>query len=109
MLFRSGLVIATTNLKVTLDQALFRRFDDIIELDLPNEPEIKKLLVMTLSAIKTDPEIDWDVIAKSLVGNSYAKIDLIAQNAAKFCVLDNSNIVTHLHIKNAIDEIRFKF
>ncbi len=104
-----GLVIATTNLKVTLDQALFRRFDDIIELDLPNEPEIKKLLVMTLSAIKTDPEIDWDVIAKSLVGNSYAKIDLIAQNAAKFCVLDNSNIVTHLHIKNAIDEIRFKF
>ena len=31
-----GLVIATTNLKVSLDEALFRRFDDVIELPMPD-------------------------------------------------------------------------
>jgi len=104
-----GLVIATTNLKVTLDEALFRRFDDIIELSPPSASEIKQLLKMTLSSINIDSAIPWDTIADNLVGNSYAKIDLIAQNAAKFCVLDNTNIVSNLHIQKAIEEITFKF
>jgi ATP-dependent 26S proteasome regulatory subunit len=64
---------------------------------------------MTLSSINIDSAIPWDTIADNLVGNSYAKIDLIAQNAAKFCVLDNTNIVSNLHIQKAIEEITFKF
>ena len=34
-----GLTIATTNLKVTLDEALFRRFDDVIEIPIPGVRE----------------------------------------------------------------------
>ena len=52
-----GLVIATTNLKVSLDEALFRRFDDVIEMALPGKIERKRLLEMTLSAIPTSPDI----------------------------------------------------
>lgn len=51
-----GLVIATTNLKVSLDEALFRRFDDVIEMALPGKIERKRLLEMTLSAIPTSPD-----------------------------------------------------
>lgn len=40
-----GLVIATTNLKVSLDEALFRRFDDVIEMALPGKIERKRLLI----------------------------------------------------------------
>ena len=46
-----GLVMATTNLKGSLDEALFRRFDDIIEIPLPGPDERVRLLKMTLSTI----------------------------------------------------------
>ena len=39
-----GLVIAATNLQQSLDEALWRRFDDIIWFDLPTEREIAQLL-----------------------------------------------------------------
>ncbi len=39
-----GLLIATTNLEGTLDKALFRRFDDIIEIPKPGKDEILRLL-----------------------------------------------------------------
>ena len=39
-----GLVIATTNLKIKLDEALFRRFDDVIEIPMPQTEEREKLL-----------------------------------------------------------------
>ena len=104
-----GLAIATTNLKVSLDEALFRRFDDIIEFTPPDVDEINKLLKMTLSSVQTDTAIDWEKISKRLLGNSYAKIVIIAQNAAKFCVLDNQKTITEQHLNQAIEEITFKF
>lgn len=61
-----GLVIATTNLKVSLDEALFRRFDDVIEMALPGKIERKRLLEMTLSAIPTSPDINLDSIAEQM-------------------------------------------
>ena len=63
-----GLVIATTNLKVSLDEALFRRFDDVIEMALPGKIERKRLLEMTLSAIPTSPDINLDSIAEQMDG-----------------------------------------
>ena len=72
-----GLVIATTNLKVSLDEALFRRFDDVIEMALPGKIERKRLLEMTLSAIPTSPDINLDSIAEQMDGFSAANVVLI--------------------------------
>ena len=63
-----GLVVATTNLKVFLDEALFRRFDDVIELPIPERNERKRLLEMTLSAIELSSEIDLERISEELEG-----------------------------------------
>lgn len=51
-------MIATTNLEGSLDKALFRRFDEIIELPKPNEDEIIDLLKITFSALKLNKEIN---------------------------------------------------
>jgi SpoVK/Ycf46/Vps4 family AAA+-type ATPase len=104
-----GLVIATTNLKVTLDEALFRRFDDIIEITLPTEHEIKALLEMTLSTMSTHPEINWDEIAMSLIGHSYASVVAIAKNAAKNCVLEGLSTIEFNHLEKAISEVLVKY
>ncbi|MDD4803088.1 MAG: ATP-binding protein [Syntrophomonas sp.] len=104
-----GLVIATTNLKVTLDEALFRRFDDIIEITLPTEHEIRELLKLTLSAMKTHLDINWDEIATNLNGHSYASVVAIAKNSAKNCVLEGLSTVESKHLEKAINEVTMKY
>ncbi|MPM14181.1 ATP-dependent zinc metalloprotease FtsH [bioreactor metagenome] len=104
-----GLVVATTNLKVSLDEALFRRFDDVIEIPKPSVNEIKKLLTITFSAMNVSKEINWELLATELEGHSAANIVSIAQNAAKSCVLEGSKIVQMEHINGVIKNISMKY
>ena len=99
-----GLVLATTNLKVSLDEALFRRFDDIIEMTLPGKIERKRLLEMTLSAIPVSPEINLDSIAEQMEGFSAANVVLVAQRAAKIGILSGSKEVSIEHFSKALKE-----
>lgn len=99
-----GLVIATTNLKLTLDEALFRRFDDVIELPMPLIEEREKLLIMTLSAIPVDKDVDFRALAEKMDGYSYANIVLTAQRAAKHSVLAGNKSVDNAHFEQAIAE-----
>ena len=99
-----GLVIATTNLKIQLDVALFRRFDDVIEIPMPEIEEREKLLRMTLSAINVATDVDFHMLAKEMEGYSYANIVLTAQRAAKHSVLAGSRCVDCAHFEQAIAE-----
>jgi ATP-dependent 26S proteasome regulatory subunit len=99
-----GLVIATTNLKIQLDEALFRRFDDVIEIPMPQIDEREKLLKMTLSAILVDANLDLHAFAKQMEGYSYANIVLTAQRAAKHSVLIGNKKVDKTHFEQAINE-----
>ena len=47
-----GLLVATTNIENSLDEALFRRFDDVFQVPLPGKEEIRKLLSLTLSSVE---------------------------------------------------------
>ena len=40
----SGLLVAATNLTKTLDEAVWRRFDDAVEVPKPTKPEIEGIL-----------------------------------------------------------------
>jgi len=104
-----GLIVATTNLKVSLDEALFRRFDDVIEIPKPSVNEIKKLLTTTFSAMNVSKDIDWDSLSKEFEGHSAANIVSIAQNAAKSCILEGSKIVKKEHILGVIKYISMKY
>lgn len=99
-----GLVVATTNLKVSLDEALFRRFDDVIEMPIPEQAERKRLLEMTLSAIPVSPEVDLEKFADELDGYSSANIVLIAQRAAKIGILAGCKKVCNDNFKQALAE-----
>lgn len=99
-----GLVLATTNLKVSLDEALFRRFDDVIEMPIPGSEERKRLLEMTLSAIPVSPEVDLTSISEQLKGYSAANVVLTAQRAAKIGVLAGCKKVDKAHFTKAIEE-----
>ena len=100
----NGLLIATTNLENSLDSALFRRFDDIIEIPKPDKNEILRLLNLTLSSIEKAKDIDWKMIAEKLNGYSAALVVKIANDAAKIAVINNEKVVRVNHIEKSIKE-----
>lgn len=101
-----GLLVATTNLENALDKALFRRFDEVIEITRPTENEILPLFQLTLSAFNVEHSINWDVIVERVKGFSAANIVAVAENAAKLSILDGSAVVTQSFLECAITEIK---
>jgi len=98
-----SLVIAATNHIGLLDQALFRRFDDIIEFDLPDPERIKLLLRHKLSSFKAQ-KVRWATVAKSAMGLSYADIVRAAENAIKAALIDERDAVAHADLMAAVRE-----
>jgi len=101
-----GLLIATTNIESSLDQALFRRFDDVFQIPLPGPDEVENLLHLTLSAVQVAKPIDWKHLAERLAGASAAMVVKAAQDAAKATVLGGNRIVSEAHLQQAIAELR---
>ncbi|EKP05996.1 ATPase, AAA family [Leptospira kirschneri str. 2008720114] len=100
----SGILVATTNLEESLDEALFRRFDDIIELPKPDEAQILELFTSALSSMEVSKKITWKKIISDLRGYSPAIIVKIAQDSAKEAVLKKELPVSQKHISRAIAE-----
>jgi SpoVK/Ycf46/Vps4 family AAA+-type ATPase len=100
-----GLLIATTNIESSLDDALFRRFDDVFKVPPPGPQEIEKLLRDTLSGVKTAENVHWEQLVSMLVGDSAAQVVKAAQDAAKMAVLYGNRIVEETHLLNSITEI----
>jgi SpoVK/Ycf46/Vps4 family AAA+-type ATPase len=98
-----SLVIAATNHVGLLDRAMFRRFDDIIEFDLPDEQQIKALLRTKLSGF-TAPKMRWAAIARSGSGLSYADITRAAEDAMKSALIDGRETITNADINACIRE-----
>ena len=101
----SGLLVAATNLNKSLDTALWRRFDDLIEVPLPGEQELEFILRETLSAIEVG-SINWYRIVQQMSGFSAAQAVRVAQDAAKRAILEREELVIQEHLEEAIAEIK---
>ncbi len=104
-----GLVIAATNLDSALDNALFRRFDEVLKVPLPGIDEVTRLLMTTLSAMEKDSSIDWRIIAQAMDGMSGSEVVHVAQNAAKHCVLEGRQQVAEEDMQNALMEVHERY
>lgn len=99
-----GIIVATTNLEGTIDKALFRRFDDIIEIPKPGVAEIQRILKNALSAINTDRNLNWKLYSSRMLGFSAALIVKIAIDAAKNAVINGTGIVNAKNLDIALSE-----
>lgn len=101
-----GLVIAATNHYESLDQAIYRRFDEAIQIPQPGITEITRLLETTLSALRVDSAIELECFAASLDGLSSSEVERIAQNAAKLSIMANRSLVKLEDIEKAAQEVK---
>ncbi len=99
-----GILIATTNIEESLDNALFRRFDDFIELPRPNQNEIVRLLENSFSALRLSKNVSLAEYAKKFKGMTSAIVVKIAQDAAKKSVINSKNEILRADIDESFDE-----
>jgi SpoVK/Ycf46/Vps4 family AAA+-type ATPase len=79
----SSLIIAATNYPESLDKALFRRFDDIIQFPLPDKEKIYQLYKKELAEFKLTKKFNLNKISQESVGLSYAEIHKICEDIIK--------------------------
>lgn len=103
-----GILIATTNLEHSLDEALFRRFDDLIEMSKPSQGEIIRLMKLTLSSIEKSKNIDWTGLAERMTGISAALVVKIVNDAAKNTVIANESVLKQEFLeKSLLDNMQY--
>ncbi len=98
-----SLIVAATRYPGILDQALFRRFDDILYYDLPDKSQIAKLLTTRLAgnAIKG---VRWENLADLAMGLSYAEVTRAANEALKDTLIHDRARVRIADIKAMLAE-----
>lgn len=84
--YSESIILAATNHPELLDQALYRRFDDIIKFEKPKAEEITLLIKNRLSMFNCDG-FKWSLIAENGVGLSAAEVTQSCEDAAKEAVL----------------------
>ncbi len=98
-----SIIIAATNHPDLLDKAFFRRFDDVIEYELPNQEVVCKLLKTHLAYFHIEWN-NWQHIIEAAEGLSQAEIVRSAEEAAKTAVLSERNSISEESIISAIIE-----
>lgn len=93
-----SLIVAATNSPKILDRALFRRFDDILYYELPNETD-RKLLIQNVLGTYLAPRFLWKAVLADSSSLSHAEIDHACRDAIKQAILTD-------HLKVSPDLIR---
>lgn len=97
-----SIIIAATNNQKLLDQALFRRFDDVLHYSLPTADEIQKIFKYKLSIYQKNFRISKKLIVSSL-NLSQAELLRICDDAIKESILKDE-IITETHLINLVNE-----
>lgn len=92
-----SIIIAATNDLHAIDQAMFRRFDDVIFYENPDIEQIEVLIKNTLRLF--DTVIDYKEIATFAEGLSHAEITKACEEAVKTNILYNEAITQDMLIQ----------
>ena len=100
-----SLIVAATNNAGILDQALFRRFDDILYYGLPSPHEVESLIANRLGNFrpKQMSQAELTKAAKSL---SHAEIGQACDDAIKSAILSDKKSVQATTLKSMLKERR---
>ena len=98
-----SLIVAATNSPRILDQALFRRFDDVLHYHLPDCVEIRRLIENRLGSFRTK-SMKLDACAELAVSLSHAEVAQACDDAIKEAILADRKSVTATLLKKMIEE-----
>ena len=100
-------ILAATNRPESLDKALLRpgRFDRRIPVEMPDLAGREAIIKVHAKNIKTEPDIDYNVIARATSGASGAELANIVNEAAIATVKDNRTLVSQRDLEEAVEVV----
>lgn len=104
----SGVIIlAATNRPENLDPALLRpgRFDRRVPVELPDLQGREDILKVHAKKVKTDNNIDYNIIARMASGASGAELANIINEAALRAVREHRKVVTQKDLEESIEVV----
>ena len=101
----NSLIVCATNHIEILDHALFRRFDDVIRYELPEEAEIITLFKNRLTPYVAK-NFPWKNLPEKALGLSSAEITRVSEEALKDLLIHDHTKITMPLLATAIAERR---
>lgn len=86
-----SIIVAATNNQKLLDQALFRRFDDVLHYSMPTYDEIRRLFELKLCVYDSSFQVSQRVIEKAKT-LSHAEIMRVCDDAIKGSIIEGMPI-----------------
>ena len=100
-----SLIIAATNHPEVLDNALFRRFDDVVEYHLPTPAQALDLIRSRLGRFTPKP-FKKDGLVEQAEGLSYAEICRAVDESIKEAIMHDQTKVQRVELGRALEERR---
>ena len=98
-----SLIVAATNHPDVLDHALFRRFDDVLHYDLPDQSRIASVLKSRLARMAASG-VSWQKLADVAVGLSYAEVTRASDETLKEALIEGRQVVSEDDIRRTLRE-----
>lgn len=98
-----SLIVAATNNPHILDQALFRRFDDVLHYRLPEKVEVERLIENRLGSFRSK-KMQLAASVKVAESLSHAEITQACDDAIKETILADRKTVTATLLKQMLQE-----
>lgn len=98
-----SLIVAATNNPQMLDHALFRRFDDVLQYDLPGPEEAMRLVANRLGPFRGN-RMSLANVSKHAHGLSHGDISRACDDAVKEAILDNRKVVSATLLLRMLNE-----
>lgn len=83
----NSIIIAATNLPKTLDKALFRRFDDVIDYPLPDKEHIQEIIEKSTQGFSFSTTVNFQTLSKTALGLNYSDIARACEETIKEMIL----------------------
>lgn len=98
----TSILIATTNYDSLLDKAVWRRFDEIIDFEMPDMDQITRLISLKLSGVRRNFECSDEVVTKLFEGIAHADIERVLRRAIKEMILAGKEFLEIDHLRSAL-------
>jgi AAA+ superfamily predicted ATPase len=99
-----SLLVAATNYSEILDRAIWRRFDEVIQLPLPTPAQLRRLLTLVLSRHLAE-DVELSPYVKRLSGMPHAAAEMLAYDARRGALLDGRRAVRRDDLERSVEAI----
>lgn len=100
----TSIIFAATNHQNMLDFAIWRRFDDVVYYELPDETTRQTLFERFLRPMKRDNNIDLKILSERSERLSPSDIRMIAEEAMKLAIINGRSSLSMGDLSTALDK-----